>query len=521
MAEPLRQLVMPGAEETQARRAGRLLRLDQVRPPESGSIAEAMYQPRIACLLVPHFILEVELLTRPELRGQPVVVAAAPGDRQIVLDCSEEAAVYGVRPGAQLRHAMARCHQAAFIEGHPTQYADLNMVIFQALFAHSPRVDVAGQGRFFVDLGGLDGEEPFLLARLITAAQDSSKLNVRAAIGSGKFAAYAAASAAQDGPLIVPPAGVMDFVANLPASALPVAYDIHRRLELLGLRTLGRIAKLRRSSLQAQFGPEGRRIWALSHGLDPTPFSPVLPREELVERLTFEEPAATIEALISGVQVLLSRLTERLQREARSCRGLRLRAGLANRRTWEKQVNFREPTSDPRRMAAVVRQALERQAWTSSVEELELMLWEVAPRSGTQPDLFVERRGAAERIDSALLHLEARYRPLPVYRIIQPDPESRLPERRYGLTSYRPDATAAQIRTLRPATSIAVETDDEGAPRRIMWRDFWVDVAVLRREFRIRDEWWSKLVARRYFKLVLSGGQFITVYQDGGQWYRG
>src|SRR5581483_59619 len=135
MAEPLRQLVMPGAGETQPRRAGRLLRLDQLRPPESGSIAEAMYQPRIACLLVPHFILEVELLTRPELRGQPVVVAAAPGDRQIVLDCSEEAAVYGVRPGAQLRHAMARCHQAAFIEGHPTQYADLNMVIFQALFA--------------------------------------------------------------------------------------------------------------------------------------------------------------------------------------------------------------------------------------------------------------------------------------------------------------------------------------------------------------------------------------------------
>ena len=105
--------------------------------------------------------------------------------------------------------------QAAFIEGHPTQYADLNLAIFQALFANSPRVDVTGHGRFFVDLRGLKGEEQISAGTPDRFRAERVKALHQAAICSGKFAAYAAASAAQDGPLIVPPAGGVSRAINL------------------------------------------------------------------------------------------------------------------------------------------------------------------------------------------------------------------------------------------------------------------------------------------------------------------
>ena len=46
---------------------------------------------RIACIVVPHFAVEIERLEQPALRGRPVVVGGAPEERKEVQDCSLEA----------------------------------------------------------------------------------------------------------------------------------------------------------------------------------------------------------------------------------------------------------------------------------------------------------------------------------------------------------------------------------------------------------------------------------------------
>lgn len=474
---------------------------------------------RVACLVIPHFAVEVEVLARPDLRGKALVIGGGQDQKKTVLDCSPEAAAYGIAPGMQLRQALARCQSAAFLEAQPVRYENVNVRIFKALYALSPRIEIAQQGCFYVDLTGLMAGEGELLERMIAAIRQACGIQPQAAVATGKFASYAAALASELPARIVSADEIPGFVAGLSTNHLPVSAGIKRRLRMLGLKRLADVAKLPRSALQAEFGPAGGRMWELANGLDGEILQALQPPDQLVERIRFDEPMITTDGLLMGAQVLLARLGERLAAENRSCRGLRVRADLSSKRIWQKQVNLREPTSDPRRMLAALKPVFERQSWRAAVEELELLLWDVAPAGGTQPDLFPERSGARQRIDAALRHLRARYRPLPVYRLVEPEPETRIAERRYALASYEAESGPAELKPVGQPRAISVRGED--CPQAVLWRDQWLPVVVVREEWRLNDEWWSREIARRYFKVVLANGRQLVLFRDPSGWFRG
>src|SRR5438477_7538217 len=111
---------------------------------------------RIACALIPRFALAIELLARPELRGQPVVVGGAPEDRAVVVECSPQAEREGVRRGMPLRSARAHCRGAVFIDAHPAFYRERYDRMLDALQERvSPVVEEADPGCACVGLDGL------------------------------------------------------------------------------------------------------------------------------------------------------------------------------------------------------------------------------------------------------------------------------------------------------------------------------------------------------------------------------
>ena len=68
------------------------------------------------------FLAAVEVLRRPELAGQPVIVGGD-GDptraRQVVATASYEARAFGVRSGMPLRTAARKCPDAVFLPIRP------------------------------------------------------------------------------------------------------------------------------------------------------------------------------------------------------------------------------------------------------------------------------------------------------------------------------------------------------------------------------------------------------------------
>ncbi|MDE3076492.1 MAG: hypothetical protein KGJ86_13805 [Chloroflexota bacterium] len=476
-------------------------------------------QARIACLVIPHFALELELLRQPELQGKPVVVGGGQDQPKTVLDCSAEAERWGISIGLPLRQALARCHEAVFVEAHSAMYADVSERMFRAVYDLSPRVEVREPGCLYAGVDGLRPGEDVILTNLADAVCAASGLRPKAAVASGKFPAYAAA-VTSDAARVIPAGEVASFVAELACEHLPVPIELRQRLRLFGLRKLRDVAKLPKGALLAQFGRDGGRIWELSIGLDTDFLRAEVPAQQLVEQLHLDDPIASVEALLAGIRTLLHRLATRLRASAQAARSVRLRAQLSANRTWERQVTFKVPVADEDRMLRAAKAAVERTEWQSSVERIEVVLTSLTKATGTQPDLFsVERHGAEQRIDAAIRQLHSRYRRLPLYKVVEADPESRIPERRFALASYLPESQKAQLLPLGQPRLIQVRADANGLPAHILRSNRWQEVTVIREEFRLKDEWWSAAIARRYFRVILANGRYTVIFCERGKWW--
>jgi len=404
---------------------------------------------RVACVLIPHFPIAVELLNRPELRRRPLVIGGALEQRKVVLDCSPEAEAQGVRPGMPLRQALALCPKATFLDANPTRYQDAFETVLHALEGISPLVEAADIGRAYVAVEGLEGlywDEMALGEALVQAVrlahgQDglTGSLLPSAGLGEGKFAAWAAAVTSAPGEVCVVPAKrEAAFLAPLDASLLPCSPNSLRRLGLFGLRTIGDVAALPLGAVQAQFGPEGRRLWELAHGLDREPLRHRRHQESVSERLAFPEPTVSIEALLVAGRQLLGRLFNRPALHHHAVRQMRLRAALTSGRSWERTITFREATADRDQVLYVLRCTLEAAGLPGPVEELEVTLSGLTGQTGKQAGLFAAKGRRRAQLEEALRQLKARFGQSPVYHVVEVEPWSRIPERRLALIDYDP-----------------------------------------------------------------------------------
>lgn len=238
---------------------------------------------------------------------------------------------------------------------------------------------------------------------------------------------------------IVPVGEGAAFLARLSIEDLPVSVEMRRRLRLFGLRTLGELACLPQSAVAAQFGAEGMRAWELAHGVDRTPIAVYVPPRMVAERLAFAAPVDTEDALQVAVRTLLSRALQRPEIRGRAARSLHLRVALEGGHTWEREVTFREPVGSGERMLLALRNKVEGATLPAPFTEVELALLGLCGESAAQGSLFTAERGRQlQRIAEAARQLKARYgRPL-LARVLEVEPWSRIPERRFALIDYDP-----------------------------------------------------------------------------------
>ena len=393
----------------------------------------------VAALIIPHFALRMSLLDQPELDGLPLVLTSPPNSRTVVNDCTPEASRQGVRPGMLLREVTALCPDAIFIEPNPVRESNVFDDILRSLEAFSPSIEAGPPGCCYVDLHGLQRHDAspeaaaVRLLRLIPAV-----LRPRAGIAPGKFTALCAARKSHPGnTLLIAPEVVTAFLADLPTSWLPIDPKTIARLERLGLRTMGEIAALPMTAMQARFGKDGRRAWELASGKDDLTVTPLERPGSVIEAITLPAPSTSREMLLLGIRQLVQRAFGRPEMRHRNVRQAQLHVLIEDNRSWEKALSFREPAG-AERIIEIVTHRLQDLELQGAAERIVLQLIGLVSETTRQQLLPFLKPKRTAPIGQAIRQLKQRYGESPLYRVVEIEPWSRIPERRYALIDYDP-----------------------------------------------------------------------------------
>jgi DNA polymerase-4/protein ImuB len=262
--------------------------------------------------------------------------------------------------------------------------------------------------------------------------------------GLGKFTSWVAATRARPGhAVIVRPGEEGEFLAAQPLAVLPLDPDTHRRLRQLGLKTLADLTALPEAAVVAQFGRAGRRLWRLAAGVLAEPVVGREVPEPIVTALTFFSPVSDLEMLTQAMGQLIERALKHPRRAGWRVRLVRVRAALEHGTSWMIEAVLKDPSADRSRIMAPLKTRLDLAPPMKAVERLVVEFAAFAPGT-TELQLFARDANAAARagrrraLRHAVQEIKLRLRQSPLYHIIEVQPWSRIPERRYALIDYEP-----------------------------------------------------------------------------------
>ncbi len=263
------------------------------------------------------FYASVSLLSRPELRGLPVIVGGG-GTRGVVLSATYEARRSGVHSAMPMMRARRMCPQAVVIPPDPDAYSRASAGVMEVFRSITPLVEPISLDEAFLDVRGaarrLGG--PRQIGEWIRATiADEQGITCSVGVASSKFVAkLASARCKPDGLLVVPPDDVVAFLHPLPVGALwGVGEKTEEVLHRLGLHTVGDLAHTPVPTLTRALGPAaGAHLAALAWGRDERVVVPHEPDKSIGAENTFstdvDDPAVIARELLRLSEKTAARL---------------------------------------------------------------------------------------------------------------------------------------------------------------------------------------------------------------------
>jgi DNA polymerase-4 len=316
------------------------------------------------------FFVSVELLRRPELRGQPVVVGGT-GGRGVVAAANYEARAYGIFSAMPSARARRLCPHAVFLPGDHAHYGAVSERVMGIFRSFTPLVEPISLDEAFLDVTGArraQGEGPAVAHRIREEVLAQEGLTCSVGVAPSKMLAKLASEAAKprastrgtepgEGVHVIRPGAELAFLHRLPARALwGVGPATLTRLERLGVRTVGDIAALPEGTLVGVLGTaHGRHLALLAQGIDPRPVEPDQPLRSVGHEETFAHDHHEAETLAREAVRMADAVAWRLRRAGLAGRTVILKVRFANFQTITRSSTLAATVDDG---PAVARAAL-------------------------------------------------------------------------------------------------------------------------------------------------------------------
>jgi DNA polymerase-4 len=366
------------------------------------------------------FYASVELLRRPEIRGRPVIVGHD-GPRGVVAAASYEARRFGVHSAMPTATARRLCPTLVVIPTDFQAYREASARVFTVLRTYTPVIEPLALDEAYLDLSGSREarHQPEAVGRRLKVAIREATGGLTASVGvatSKAVAKIASDLRKPDGLVVVPPGTEAAFLAPLSLRALPgLGPAGERRLDGLGLATVGDIAATPVEILSARLGGYGATLKALAQGEDPRMVSlPGMPKS-ISREVTFERDVVDREALRRTVRTLAQDVTQSLRRHRLGARAVRLKVRFAGFETHTFQATLPTATDLDDDVLATADRLLG-DALSRPRPVRLIGIGAAGLSEASQQGLFDDARLRRRALDGALDQLRQRFGPRAVLR---------------------------------------------------------------------------------------------------------
>lgn len=243
------------------------------------------------------FFAAVEERERPEIRGKPVIVGADPKEgtgRGVVSTCNYEARNYGVKSGMPIARAWRLCPHAVYLPVNYRLYQKVSARIMAILRKYADKFERWGLDEAFLDVTSRveNFEEAEKLAQKIKKEiYEKQRLICSVGVGPNKLVAKIGSDFEKpDGLTVVRKEEAKAFLAPLRVRRLLwVGRKTESRLNKMGIKTIGDLAKYDASVLAEKFGAAGTQLYLSAQGIDNSEVQEGWERKSMSRETTFEE----------------------------------------------------------------------------------------------------------------------------------------------------------------------------------------------------------------------------------------
>jgi DNA polymerase-4 len=309
------------------------------------------------------FFVSVELRSRPELRGKPVIVGY-PADRSVVLSASYEARKFGVKSAMPMVIAARMCPSAVIIEPRHKLYYEVSAQLMDIFGSITDLVEPLSVDEAFLDVGGAIRRlgSPRAIGEIIRR-RVQKELGITASVGiaASKFVAKIASTRCKpDGLLLIEPDQTVPYLHSLPVNALwGVGAKTGEVLARMGIRTVADVAATPLASLKKSLGASGEHVYRLSWGIDPRPVTPVRMEKSIGAEETFAVDTGDNALLHRELLRLSHRTAERLRSTGMMARTISLKLRYADFSTITRSRTVHTPVDSAQLIYAVTVQLLD------------------------------------------------------------------------------------------------------------------------------------------------------------------
>lgn len=311
------------------------------------------------------FFASVEQLTRPTLRGRPVLVGGL-GGRGVVAGASYEARVFGARSAMPMHQARRLIGVAAVVlPPRAVVYGVASRRVFDTVRAIMPVVEQLSFDEAFGEppqLAGASADEAAAFCEgLRRRVLEETGLVASVGAGSGKqIAKIASGLAKPDGVRVVARAEEQSLLGGLPVRRLwgigPVAEE---KLHRLGIETIGQLAALTDAEVANILGATiGPALHRLARGIDDRPIAERAEAKQISAESTFPADLTTLEQLLDAIDPIAEHAHQRLLRDGRGARTVTVKLKKSDMSTLTRSATLPYATTEPGALLAMARRLL-------------------------------------------------------------------------------------------------------------------------------------------------------------------